>query len=136
MTWLARTFVLPVQRLFDRRYRGFRVVELAAGGVLCVLILGVYAFKADAGREDGKLADVDHQVQEETKRVRLLQADIARLERPDRLEHLSSAYLGLAPADAKREAPADSLADLARMTTAAPKPAPPPAAPAPVEAAR
>lgn len=137
-SFVLNTVAFPLQRLFDRRYRGFRLVELVAVGVLCVLVLGVYAFKADAGRESARIADVDRQVQEETRRVRLLKADLARLEQPARLELLSSTYLGLAPADARREAPADSLADLARQTAPAPAAsvAPAPAAPSPAETAR
>ena len=116
-----------LRTLFERRIRGFRIVELAAVGCLAVLVLGVYAFKAGAGRESAKISDVDKEIAEERRHVRLLRAELAHLEQPARLERLSTAYLGLSPVDAKREAPADALSELARQPAAppvAPKPAP------------
>ena len=112
MTWLSN--------LFNRRFKGFRVVEIAAAGCLAVMILGVYAFKAGAGREGAQIADVDRQIAEESKRVRLLKAELTHLETPERLTRIASDDLGLAPADAKREAPVDSLPDLSRRVAAAP----------------
>ena len=118
-------------RLFARRVRGFRVVDLWALGLFVVLALGVYAFKADAGREGAKIKDVDIAIAEQGRRVRLLKAEIAHLEQPDRLERLSGGYLGLKPADARREAPVDGLGELAhRLVTATPA-APPAAAAVP-----
>ena len=40
-----------VSGLFDRRYRGFRVIHLAAVGLLAVLALGSYVFTTLAGAE-------------------------------------------------------------------------------------
>lgn len=105
--------------LFHRRFKGFRVVELGAFACLAVLILGVYAFKAGAGRESGRIQDVDRQIADESRRVRLLRAELSHLEQPARLTRISSAYLGMGPADARREAPVDSLPELAKA------PAPP-----------
>ena len=107
-----------VDVLFSRRVRGFRVIELAALGCLAVLVLGVYAFKAGAGRESARIGDVDRQIADERRRVRLLRAEISHLEQPARLERLSAAYLGMAPVAAPREAPVDALAELARQTSA------------------
>ncbi len=107
-----------VDVLFSRRVRGFRVIELVAVGCLAVLVLGVYAFKAGAGRESARISDVDHQIFDERRRVRLLRAEISHLEQPARLERLSSTYLGMAPTAAPREAPVDGLAELARSTSA------------------
>ncbi|CAN7430341.1 cell division protein [Phenylobacterium sp. LjRoot219] len=100
--------------LLDRRVRGFRLVDLVAAGLLVVLVFGVYLAKTMAGRERVEIARVERQIREEKARIRLLQAEVAHLEEPARLEHLSVAYLGLAPVSIKRDVNADGLADIAR----------------------
>jgi hypothetical protein len=111
---------MNARALFDRRWRGFRVVDLLAVGCLFALVLGVYAFKAGAGRESAQIADVDHQIADERRQVRLLKAELAHLQSPARLERLSTAYLGLQPLPAGREAPLESLGELAHVQTPAP----------------
>ena len=120
--------------LFDQRVRGFRIVELGGLGVLLALVLAVYLSKTGAG---GERADIDHvqqQIQDEQTRIRLLQAEVANLEQPERLETLSSQYLGLQPVTAKREVQPDALPDIA-LTPLAAKAAHAPAAvsPAPTQ---
>jgi cell division protein FtsL len=109
---------------FDRRVRGFRIVELGGAAVLLVLVLAVYLAKTGAG---GKRADIDkvqQQITAEQAQIRLLRAEVASLEQPERLEALSSQYLGLQPVPAKHEVPAESLGELAALVTAVPaKPA-------------
>jgi len=109
-----RAFAGAVARLFNRRFRGFRVVELAGGALLAALVLGVYFFKAGAGAEGAQIADTTRQIADEQRRVRLLKAELAHLEAPDRLERLSTQYLGLAPVPPKHEADPDTLGDVAR----------------------
>ncbi|MBE7219775.1 MAG: cell division protein [Caulobacteraceae bacterium] len=119
----------PVRALLNRRWRGVRVVNLAAVACLAVLVLGVYAFKAGAGRETARISDVDAQIADERRHVRLLRAELAHLEQPARLARLSGAYLGMAPSGGAHEAQVDSLSEVAR---AAPPPLPPkPPSPAP-----
>ena len=104
---------MKLSGLFDRRVRGFRVVELGGGAVLLALVLAVYLAKTGAG---GERADIDHvqqQIFDEQTRIRLLQAEVANLEQPERLEALSAQYLGLQPVPAKHEVQADALPDLA-----------------------
>jgi cell division protein FtsL len=99
--------------LFDQRVRGFRIVEIGGLGVLLVLVLAVYLSKTGAG---GERADIDHvqqQIADEQTRIRLLQAEVASLEQPERLELLSSQYLGLRPVPAKHEIQPEALPDLA-----------------------
>ena len=105
-------------RLFARRLRGFRLVDLLALGCLLILATGVYLAKAGAGREAASIAEVDKQIVAETRQVRLLRAELAHLEQPARLERLS-AYLGLQPAPASHEATAAALPDLAGRTEVA-----------------
>jgi cell division protein FtsL len=100
--------------LLEKRYRGFRVVNFAAFGVLLVLALGVYMAKTAAGREAGEIKAIERQIAAERRAIRNLQAEVAGLERPDRIEHLSTSYLGLAPVDARREAAPEALPTLAR----------------------
>jgi hypothetical protein len=112
--------------LLDRRVRGFRLIDLVALGLLVMLILGVYLAKTIAGRERAEIASIERNIIAEKARIRLLQAEVSHLERPDRVERLSSAYLGLAPVSVKRETKAEDLALVARNPAppVLPKPAP------------
>jgi hypothetical protein len=71
--------------------------------------------KARAGRETGDITTVEGQIADEQHRVRLLQAEVAHLEQPERLQHLSEA-LGLGPTADKREITLDRLPDIARQS--------------------
>ena len=110
--------------LLEKRYRGFRVINFAALGVLLVLALGVYLAKTGAGREASQIKTIERQITAERREIRRLQAQVASLERPDRIEKLSTSYLGLAPPDAKHEATPETLHVLAAPRRAAPVPQP------------
>jgi cell division protein FtsL len=114
---------MKLSGLIDHRVRGFRVVEVGALLVLLALVLAVYLSKAGAG---GERADIDHvqqQIDDEQTRIRLLRAEVANLEQPERLEALSSQYLNLQPIPAKHEVQADALPDLAMLQKAKIEPA-------------
>jgi cell division protein FtsL len=100
--------------LFDKRVRGFRVIEIAAFTCLIVVVFGVYFSKAHAGRESAEITDVDQQIAETQRHVRLLQAEVAQLESPERIETLSQQYLNLAPIPAKHETADTELMEVAR----------------------
>jgi cell division protein FtsL len=100
--------------LINRRIRGFRLIDIVAMGLLASIILGVYLAKTVAGRERAEIAKVSRQIDMEKERIRLLHAEVAFLEQPSRIERLSSAYLGMVPIGAKREATADDLPKLAQ----------------------
>jgi hypothetical protein len=100
--------------LFTRRVRGFRLVDLVGVGLLVTIILGVYLAKTMAGRERAEIAKVERQINAENARIRLLQAEVAHLEQPGRLERLSVTYLKMEPVTAHREATPDQIIDLAR----------------------
>lgn len=108
--------------IFQRRVRGFRVVEIVALSFLLVLVLGVYLAKAGAGRERADIAQVERQITDEQRRMKLLRAEVAYLEQPERIERLSS-IIGLAPINAKRETPPEALPDIARAGMVTPAPA-------------
>jgi hypothetical protein len=116
-----------IGKLFQRRVRGFRIVDLSAFGCLAVLVLSVYAFKANQGGENARIEDVDDQIVSEQRQIRVLQAELAHLEQPERLERLSIQYLGLGPTSAKHETSLDALIDVSREAEA-PKAARKPAA--------
>jgi len=103
-----------IAALFKRRVRGFRLVDVLALAFLLVLAFTVYGFKTLAGRESADITDVQRQIVQEQKRVRLLRAEIAHLEEPGRLSRLSAHYLGLQPVHADREASLEALPELAR----------------------
>ena len=103
--------------LFETRFRGFRVIEIAAFLCLTTVVLGVYFSKAHAGRESAEIGDVDQQIAETQRRVRLLSAEVAHLESPARIETLSQQYLGLSPISAKHEAADTGLMEIARQAS-------------------
>lgn len=102
----------------DRRIRGFRLIDLMALGLLMAIVLGVYLAKTVAGRERTEIARVEREIDAERQRIRLLQAEVAHLEQPDRIERLAASYLGMAPADARREATPENLQQIAQTEAA------------------
>ena len=107
--------------LFTRRFRGFRVVELGGLAFFLVLALGVYMVKAGAGRDRAQIARIERQILVEQTRLRLLRAEVAHLEQPERIERLAAAYLGMVPTSPKHEATVETLGLVALK---APLPAP------------
>jgi len=103
--------------LFERRIRGFRLVDVVALGLLTALVLGVYLAKTMAGRERAEIARTERQIDAERLRIRLLEAEVQHLERPDRIERLSSSHLGMAPVAAGQETEPDKLVEIARRET-------------------
>jgi cell division protein FtsL len=99
--------------MFRRKVRGFRVINIAALGLAAVMALGVYWAKTSAAREAAAIDDVQHQIVDEQRRTRLLLAEIAYLERPDRLTELAASQ-HLAPVPADREATPDALGQIAQ----------------------
>jgi hypothetical protein len=99
--------------LISRRVRGFRLIDIVAMGLLAAIVLGVYLGKTIAGRERAEIARVERQIEVERERIRLLHAEVAFLEQPSRIERLSTAYLGLAPVQAKRETTLENLSRIA-----------------------
>lgn len=105
--------------LYARRFRGVRVVDLIAGGLLAVTAVGVMVFKAEANREATEIARLEKEIAQERESLRLLRAETAHLEQPSRVERLSRAHLGLEPVRAKHEAEPDALIEIARGSGAA-----------------
>jgi len=92
----------PLQRLFDWKVRGVRWIEIIGVALVAVMIVSVYVAKADAARESSRIAGLERDIRENGQRVRLLRAEVARLEQPARLEALSR-EIGMAPVDVHRQ---------------------------------
>ena len=125
--------------MLNRRVRGFRVVELVGFGVLTLLVLTVYLAKTGAGDKRDDIDRVEQQIEDETAQIRLLRAEVATEERPERLEALAGQYLGLQPVSVKHEIEPEALADIAQLSkpadtkpAATEPPAVQPISPAPV----
>ena len=125
-----------LKRVFDWKVRGVRWVEIIGLALVAAMIFSVYLAKAAAASESAEIASLERQIRQNGQRVRLLRAEVARLERPGRLEALSR-MAGLEPVDVHRRATVAALPELAPV----PEPQPVvivaptlPAAPAPVEA--
>jgi hypothetical protein len=97
--------------LLERRLLGFRTLDVGLAVFLVALILGVYLAKTLAGGERGRIAAAERQIADERHRIVLLEAEVAHLERPERLTVLSRAYGGLGPVVAAREITPQGLAD-------------------------
>lgn len=102
-----------IEQMFARRWRGFRIIELTGLVVMLALALVVYLGKTSGGDERSRIDRVEREIAREQARVRLLRAEVAYLEQPERLERLAREYLGMEPIGAEHEAPADQLAQLA-----------------------
>jgi hypothetical protein len=118
---------MKLSGVLTTRVRGFRVVDLVALATVLALALTVYAFKTSAGAERTDIADVESQIHDETRIVRLLQDQVRRLESPDRLERLARAD-GQSPVDPRREVAPAALATTALADAPAAAAAPAPAA--------
>ena len=125
---------VPVKRLFDWKVRGVRCVEII--GVVCVaaLVFSVYIAKAAAARESSRIAQLEQDIRENGQRVRLLRAEVTRLEQPARLEALSR-EIGLGPVDVKKQAGETALPAIAPPPAEKPAAAPVAASAAPAAGA-
>lgn len=129
------TMTFAMRRLFDWKVRGVRWIDIIFLTLVGAMVFSVYLAKAAAARESSRIADLERQIAENGQRVRLLNAEVSRLEQPGRLEALSR-EAGLAPVDVKRQAVEEQLPAIApaEQAVAAPVPAPAPEPPVVVEA--
>ena len=118
--------VATLNRLYAWKIRGVRWVEIIGVMLVAAMVFSVYLAKAAAARESARIADLERQITDNGQRVRLLRAEVARLEQPGRLEALSRGA-GLGPVDVHRQATEENLPNLTAV--------PAPAVPAPVAAA-
>lgn len=107
----AAVLTRNLNRLFAWKVRGIRWVEIIGVALVAAMIFSVYLAKAAAARESAQIADLEQKIGENGQRVRLLKAEVARLEQPGRLEALSRGA-GLGPVDMRRQAGEADLATL------------------------
>lgn len=118
-----------LSRLLNWKVRGIRWIDIIGGVAVAAMVLSVYVAKAAADREDRRIAQIEREIAENRQRVRLLRAEIARLEQPGRLETLSRS-VGLEPVDVHRRATEADLPGLKSGQGAdAPAASPPAVAP-------
>ena len=109
---------MSLSHLFQRRVRGVRVINLAGALLLLVLVISLYLMKTFAGGERADIQGAEDRIAAEQGRIRLLRAEVAYLEQPQRLERLS-APLKLAPTPGRQEIAPDALSDVAHAHGAA-----------------
>lgn len=119
---MTMTTPAVVKRLFDWKVRGIRWVEIIGVVLVAAMIFSVYVAKTAAARESSRIDELNRDIAENRQRVRLLRAEISRLEQPSRLEALSR-EAGLAPVDVHRQATEDQLPVLKPAAAASPAPA-------------
>jgi cell division protein FtsL len=119
-----------IHTLFNHRTRGFRTINIIAFILLMGLAVVVNLAKAYAGRDMREVARTERTINEEKKRIRLLQAEVAHLEQPERLQRLAETVLGMKPQAATQEGDLTSVSAL----VAGDRPAPPVATPVALEA--
>ena len=95
--------------IFTHRTRGFRTLNVLLTSVLVVLAVGVNLAKTFAGKERTEIVRTEQAIRNEARQIRVLQAEVAHLEQPERLERLSRAYLAMAPVNVKQETTVDDL---------------------------
>jgi cell division protein FtsL len=105
---------MKLSDVVTRRVRGFRVLDLAALALVLSLALLVYAFKTAAGSQRSDIADIENQIHDQDRDVRVLRAQVAQLESPARLEKLAVAYAGQGPITARQEIAPDALPQVAQ----------------------
>jgi len=104
---------MSVSGVFNRRVRGFRVVEVVGLGILLTLFTSVYLAKTFAGRELQEIGRIEQEIDNEGVRKRLLEAEVAHLEQPRRIEQLAQ-MMQLKPIAPDHEITEDALIDVAR----------------------
>jgi cell division protein FtsL len=120
-------------RLFERRIRGVRLIELIGLVLVFGMIFWVCLSKAREGDDIRRMNDLDQQIADEQTAVNALRIKVSQLERPERLETLATAYLGMKPVDPAHETDVSGISQISRTTSRAPMVPPPPPAP-PAEA--
>jgi cell division protein FtsL len=67
-----------------------------------MLVVGLYFVKTRASQAKSHARKLEHTVEQEEASVRMLRAEIAHLENPERLRRLSGKHLNLQPVEAER----------------------------------
>lgn len=121
--------------VFTHRTRGFRTINVVLAGMLLVTAVSVNLAKTFAGKERNAIGVAERDISKEKDRIRVLEAEVAHLEQPERLERLSRAFLDMAPVTVKQETTSEDLYAVSRRKPGVtPPPVAIPASTAPVAA--
>jgi hypothetical protein len=120
--------------LYNRRVRGFRVINFAAVILLVALMFGLYWAKTRASGDSAAISHIESQIDVQKRDIRGLEARVAGLEQPERIGQLSQDYLHLAPVRTVQETTPDKLAEASTHLPAPPPPVPGAPKPAPAPA--
>lgn len=71
-----------------------RTLQVLAALVIVALAIGLYKAKSDAARTQAHVRQLESQIEEGEADLRALRAEIAELERPERIEALAEDRLG------------------------------------------
>lgn len=94
---------------FNHRTRGFRTVNIVGVLLVVVLAIAVNLAKAYAARDMREMVRTQRLIGDENTRIRMLKAEVAHLEQPERLQRLAKLYLNMAPLRADQEGDMDSV---------------------------
>lgn len=116
-------------RLFERRVRGVRLIELIGLVLVFGMIFWVCLSKAREGDDIRRMNDLDQQIADEQTAVNALRIKVSQLERPERLEYLATELLDMKPVDPAHETDISGISQISRTTSRAPLVAPAPSPP-------
>jgi hypothetical protein len=101
-------------RIFERRVRGIRLVELVGLLLALGMIFWVCLTKVSEGGDVARIGELDSQIAEEEARIKALKVRVSALEQPKRIEALAKQYLGMTTLGPKREANLDNLVEISK----------------------
>lgn len=120
-----------LMRLFERRVRGIRLVELIGLILALIMVFWVGFAKVREGEAVTRLNALNRDIATQESEIKALKVKVANLEQPARLEALAKQYLGMGPVDPTREAKLDNLVEISQSLSRPDKGAAPNTTPAP-----
>lgn len=86
-----------------------RWLNIAAVLLIAALAIGLYKAKTDAARAQAHVRDLQTSIEETEADLRALRAEIAHLERPERIEALAEEHLGAVVGSESTALPEDEI---------------------------
>lgn len=86
-----------------------RALHIIMALLVIVLVVGLYKAKTDAAQTEAHVRQLQHQIADEESDQRALRAEIAHLEGPENVQHLSQEHLALTPAQQGQALPASQI---------------------------
>lgn len=86
-----------------------RILQIAAAALVVALAIGLYKAKTDAARTEAHVRQLQNDIDEGEADLRAIRAEIAELERPERVEALAEDRLGAVVGSESAALPESSL---------------------------